>query len=212
MKDGLKPTPRQYVAFQAAFDYYNKSLFAGHLENVILTFSRMKNTYGFFAPSLWTDGEQKRAEIALNPDYFARDYKKVMSTLVHEMCHLWQEQDGTASRRGYHNKDFSKKMESVGLITSNTGKEGGKRTGQNMTHYIVEGGRFDKAFAEMPATCNIPYTTLWSLQGAGKKKVKKTSGQRIKYVCPCCGAAAWGKEGLHMICGDCLEDMKPIEK
>lgn len=209
MKD--KPTPRQYVAFQAAFDYFNKELFAATLPHVMLTFSRMKNTYGFFAPALWADGEQKLPEIALNPDYFNRDYKKCMSTLVHEMCHLWQEVDGTASRRGYHNKDFAAKMETIGLITSSTGEVGGKRTGQNMTHYIQEGGPFEKAFEKMPEACRIPYKTLWSLQGTGKKKIKR-SGHRIKYVCPICGATAWGKEGLHMICGDCMEAMEPTEK
>ena len=135
-----------------------------------------------------------------------------MSTLVHEMCHLWQEQDGTAPRRCYHNKDFSKKMESVGLITSNTGKEGGKRTGQSMTHYIQAGGRFEKAYEKMPDACKIPYTTRTSLAGPAKKKIKRNKSNRVKYVCPVCGAAAWGKEGLHMICGDCMEAMEPIEK
>jgi hypothetical protein len=28
------------------------------------------------------------------------------------------------------------------------------------------------------------------------------SGRRTKYECDGCGAAAWGKEGLHLVCGD----------
>lgn len=218
MKDGLKPTPRQYAAFQAAFDYFNGELFAGTLPHVVLTFSRASRTLGFFVNGIWfgkkTDGNKEmRCEIALNPDYIGqRYYKDTMATLVHEMCHLWQEVDGTAPRRCYHNKDFSKKMESVGLITSNTGKEGGKRTGQNMTQYIQAGGRFEKAYEKMPDACKIPYITIASLAGPAKKKIKRNKSNRVKYVCPVCGAAAWGKEGLHMICGDCMEAMEPIEK
>ena len=30
---------------------------------------------------------------------------------------------------------------------------------------------------------------------------------RAKYVCPDCTAAAWGKPGLHLICGTCSQDM-----
>lgn len=31
----------------------------------------------------------------------------------------------------------------------------------------------------------------------------KTKTTRIKFVCPACGDAAWGKPGLHLICGKC---------
>lgn len=41
-------------------------------------------------------------------------------------------------------------MIEVGLIPSNTGEVGGKQTGQKMTHYIEENGRYEKVFNRMP--------------------------------------------------------------
>ena len=40
-------------------------------------------------------------------------------------------------------------MEDVGLMPSNTGRPGGKKTGQQMTHYIIRGGRFQKAVYDL---------------------------------------------------------------
>jgi hypothetical protein len=39
--------------------------------------------------------------------------------------------------------------------------------------------------------------------------VDGNSGQRTKYECDRCGAAAWGKEGLNLMCGDYEEVMAP---
>jgi hypothetical protein len=40
-------------------------------------------------------------------------------------------------------------MLAVGLIPSDTGKPGGKQTGQRMTHYIEPEGQFDRACREL---------------------------------------------------------------
>lgn len=65
-----------------------------------------------------------------------------MQTLVHEQCHLYQQWFGKAGRGRYHNKEWADLMESIGLMPSSTGKEGGKRTGDRMSDYPIEGGRF----------------------------------------------------------------------
>lgn len=157
----FKSTEKQYTALQGAFDYFNEKLFKDSLPQVMLTLNRERNTAGYFIPSIWTNQkwpDEKEAgkwgEIALNPDYILKDGKRtdedVYSTLVHEMCHLWQEYDGSAPRRCYHNKDFAEKMECVGLITSSDGTPLGKRTGQRMTHYIVEGVSLTRHFRTCP--------------------------------------------------------------
>lgn len=206
----VKPTEKQYQVLQDAFDYFNEALFKDSLPQVMLTLNRERNTFGYYISSIWTDdeGAEKWGEIALNPDYILKDGDRdVYSTLVHEMCHLWQEYDGSAPRRCYHNKDFAEKMERVGLITSATGEVGGKRTGQHMTHYIVEGGVFDKAFQEMPQDLLIPCHTLFRMQGEKKKKIKKARPKTVTYFCPQCGATVKGKEDTNVICGDCMEQM-----
>jgi hypothetical protein len=40
-------------------------------------------------------------------------------------------------RGGYHDRVWGAKMEEVGLMPSNTGLPGGKKNGQQMTHYII---------------------------------------------------------------------------
>ena len=40
-------------------------------------------------------------------------------------------------------------MQSIGLMPSDTGEPGGKRHGQQMTHYIIEGGPFDLSSKEL---------------------------------------------------------------
>lgn len=80
----------------------------------------------------------------MNPAYFAVcPPEEVMQTLVHEMVHLWQYHFGKPGRRGYHNKEWANKMESIGLMPSSTGQPGGKRTGDKMADYIIEGSVFD---------------------------------------------------------------------
>ncbi len=68
------------------------------------------------------------------------------------MCHLWQHHFGTPSRTGYHNKEWAAKMREVGLIPSDTGKPGGKDTGQKVSDYLEEGGRFERACTAFLAT------------------------------------------------------------
>ncbi|WP_374762256.1 hypothetical protein [Massilia scottii] len=58
------------------------------------------------------------------------------------MCHLWQHQHGTPARRRYHDKEWGDKMEAIGLMPSATGVPGGKKTGDKMADYPIEGGRF----------------------------------------------------------------------
>jgi hypothetical protein len=41
-------------------------------------------------------------------------------------------------------------MEAIGLIPSATGELGGKRTGWRVSHYVASGGKFAKAFEQMP--------------------------------------------------------------
>lgn len=85
-------------------------------------------------------------EISINPDFMNREDRDWHSTLVHEMCHLWQEDFGRPSRGGYHNSQWADKMIQVGLMPSDTGEAGGKRTGQSITHYIIPGGKFEQVF------------------------------------------------------------------
>src|SRR5690606_37233909 len=61
-------------------------------------------------------------------------------------------------RGNYHNKEWADKMEQVGLMPSNTGEPGGKRTGDRMTHYILQGGAFERRCDQLLTRA---YTLSW---------------------------------------------------
>ena len=139
-----KPTMQMYSFVQDAYDFFNDKLFAGELPPCLLTLQREKNTMGYFSSNRWQGGGKHVVhEIALNPAFFITHKPlELMQTLVHEMVHLWQHEFGKPSHRAYHNTEWANKMESIGLMPSDTGEPGGKRTGQRMSDYPIEGGAF----------------------------------------------------------------------
>lgn len=196
-----KVTLTQFEAIQKIYDYFNEHLFDGILNNCILNFSRKSKAYGFFAPERWNkigNAELKLHEISLNPEHLKREPKAVIGTLVHEMVHLWQQDFGKPSP-GYHNKEWAAKMKTVGLYPSNTGAEGGKETGKNCSHYIIEGGEYDHFYNEMPTEFLYPFVC------AAEFNIKKASKNKVKYTCPSCNTNIWGKDGLRVECENCDE-------
>lgn len=221
-------TKKQFTTLNDLFDYYNETLFNGELKNCLVNMSRHKGAHGFFAPERWKENNEGEIvhEISLNPDTMHRTPKEWQSTLVHEMVHLWQQQTGNTERRGYHGKKFANKMEKVGLIASHNGQPGGKRTGQNMTHYVQENGPFEIAFNAIEETqldgLKLPFVPNKQtvdlkvlLGGSGSNSEddedeqtepkQSLSGVKIKYECSC-GFKVWGKPALNIICGECNEN------
>ena len=138
------PTQHVYDLLEKAQDFFNKELFQSMLPKTVITLQRQKNTLGYFSTNRWVNKDGTLAhEIALNPSYFAtRSLMDMLSTIVHEQCHQWQDKYGTPGRGNYHNKEWANKMESVGLIPSATGKPNGKKTGDRMSHYPDPHGQF----------------------------------------------------------------------
>jgi len=196
----IAPTREQFTAFELQFAYFNGALFEGALPTCLLNFSRKSKTNGFFAPERWEAGKSVRHEISLNPSTLkTRKPIDVASTLVHEMVHLWQHESGDPSRTGYHNHEWASKMESIGLMPSATAAPGGARVGQRVSHYIIEGGAFAKAFSKMPKSHLLP----WSCGEEPDAKKATAAKAKTKYSCPSCEANVWGKPGLALLCVDC---------
>lgn len=149
-----KPTEQAYEELQLAYDWFNQRLFDGTLPPCLITFQRNKRTMGYFSRERFVDQSgQKTDEIALNPEYFAIiSIEELLSTLVHEMAHLWQYHFGKPGRAKYHNQEWADKMLSVGLCASDTGKPGGKQTGDQMMDYVVTNGRFSQECRALLAT------------------------------------------------------------
>ena len=134
------PTAKTYAALNRAFNFFNGRLFGGELPACLVTLQRKNKAYGYFAGGRFgsKDGTEITDEIALNPSHFkSRTDKQSLSTLAHEMAHLWQHHFGKPSRAGYHNKEWAAKMQAIGLHPSDTGQPGGKETGQSCSHFKI---------------------------------------------------------------------------
>lgn len=141
------PTHESYEAIQSAYDYFNTALFQGKLPRCLITFQRQKRIMGYVSYKRWVNTTQEYIdELAINPEYFA-NYPpiEICQTLCHEMVHIWQAHFGVPGRRGYHNAEWAKRMVSIGLIPSSTGKPGGDSTGEHVGDYILHEGPFFKA-------------------------------------------------------------------
>ena len=120
------------------------------------------------------------------------------------MVHLWQHHFGNPSRSTYHNKEWAAKMDEVGLCPSDTGMEGGKRTGQHMSHYVVTDGPYAKAATDLLASgFVISWRDRAREDAPGKGKTSGKAGIRMKYTCPDCGLNAWAKPEVVLVCGVC---------
>lgn len=232
------PTEKQFNALNGAYKYYNRVLFKNKLPGCILNFSRLKGTHGFMAPERWKHVKDKTFgvhEISLTPTTLYRTPIEIFSTLVHEMAHLWQWEFGEPSRSGYHNREWARKMREIGLIPSHTGKPGGKETGQSMTHYLEEGGKYEKAFEKMPKMCLLPFTSLEGelmkrlIEGttgtenggtndgedearkARLRKLRPPSQNKTKYTCPGCQVNLWGRPALQIRCVTCDELFEEVK-
>jgi hypothetical protein len=145
------------------------------------------------------------------------------------MVHLWQQDFGRPSRAAYHNKEWARKMEEIGLIPSETGEPGGKKTGQNMHHYVDPDGRVMKIFGRLKRktleALRLKYLPAFPHPEPAKRRKRGASGapagtegeaggeggeeettekytSKKKYSCPC-GNNVWGKPGLKIMCGEC---------
>jgi predicted SprT family Zn-dependent metalloprotease len=173
--------------------------------------SRKRRANGFFISSNWKNtakGGEDAHEISLNPDYLDRPEVAWHSTLVHEMAHLWQQDYGKPSRSGYHNRQWAQKMEEIGLIPSSTGEAGGKKTGQNMTHYVPHTGLFIEAFNHLKEK-HLKYAPS-PLVEPEKNKTSSKNANKTKYECPC-GNNVWGKPGLNLICAACNKTFEQVD-
>lgn len=225
------PTREQFAAYTKMYDYFNGALFGERLPSVVLNFSRHSNSYGFFAPERWRrrEGEAVTHEISINPAHLAaRSPKETASTLVHEMAHLWQYTYGSPARGGYHNREWSEKMQQLGLQPIDLKTRAERMSAENLGHAVIGGGAFDRAFNVMPKAYLLPWScdeapaATEGGEGEGEGTSASPGGvegrgaaapvapvaksrNKVKYTCPGCLVNVWGRPDLVVICGRCRE-------
>jgi hypothetical protein len=212
-----RPTD-EHITLRVAFDFLNTELLDGMLEDVHIMQQRKSHSGGHFAPDRWSyrvgDNIHPVHEISLNPDGFHdRSDEWIISILLHEMVHEWQHLFSAKRRKkySYHDREWADKMESLGLMPSNSGMVGGKRTGVQMSHFIIDNGPYQKAFAKLASTG-------WQLNlesNVYPGAVKRPDDSHTKFVCPACGWIIRGKpdtEVTHNPCGCTMLAERPVDQ
>lgn len=103
----IKHTPTLASEFQAAYDFFNARLFSSELPDCIIVLcNNNKRTLGYYHKGQYVETTKgtRLDKISLNPQWFIeRGIRCTLSTLVHEMCHLWAYNFLTPPpRAGYH--------------------------------------------------------------------------------------------------------------
>ncbi|MBA1280254.1 hypothetical protein [Stutzerimonas stutzeri] len=150
-----KPTQQVYEELQKAYEFFNQELFEGRLPSCVITLQRQHDTFGYFSANQFQSrvGGIQAHEIALNPSYFAvRTIHETLSVLVREMVSLDQTlhtKRDKLPRRRYRNTEWADMCEQIGLMPTSTGLPGGRRVGDNVQTYVIEGGPFDNACSRL---------------------------------------------------------------
>lgn len=161
--------------------------------------------------------------LGINPRYLAQGNEYVLSTLCHELCHIYENALIHIPRGGYHDKAWADLMKDCGLEPVYLNKS---KTSVN--EKIIEGGEFEafvKDFTdEYGDYFNVVEYSQTVAQGYkdknpdsdadlsdaptadnADKPIKVYNRNKIKYECSC-GNKVWGKAGLHLHCEDCQSE------
>lgn len=194
------------------FSILNIRFFDGMLQRPVITVSpATRRCYGWCTSwKAWTDkpetGQEEDGnsegyyEINLCSEYIARPFEETVETLLHEMVHLFNMQEGIqdTSRSGYyHNSYFKEAAEQHGLTVSKTEKYGYSSTALNDEAKIFVQGLNQQKFE------------LYRRKKTGGRGSAKQNTR--KYVCPKCGTIIRATKDVHVICGVCNIAFKKAE-
>jgi len=179
------------------FSNFNNKFFDGKLEKPVITVSpdTTRGAFGWCTSwKAWKDSADSDGyyEINMCAEHLNRPFEETCSTLIHEMVHLMNLQNGvqdTSRSRLYHNKKFKQTAEEHGLVIEKDAKYGWciTRLNEHALEYIksLDGQAFTLFRSKIP-------------------KVKSSSSSSsMKYVCPGCGAIIRATKEVNVMCADC---------
>ena len=197
------------------FQYANIDMFNNELPTPVITIQSSPKSYGHFVADskAWTidngDGTKRGAyEINISAGTLNRPIENIVSTMIHEMVHLYCHINGlhhVSSHRQYHTKVFKAEAEKRGLSISNGGYIGWSVTEptERILDFCIEHQLED-------IRINRTEYNMLSFIGGGAKSggnvptgtTKK--GNSFKWICPCCNATVRStKPTVNILCGDC---------
>jgi hypothetical protein len=176
----------------------NKQFYGGELEtpNILVQSVGKKKWYGYCTTKkVWDINGEETYEIAISSEYLNRSFEEVVSTLMHEMVHLYNLAHGIKDVSGtqYHNKRFRIEADKRGLVITYARVIGWSVTQlQDATKDWLSTVEVDKSVFDA-----VRKTPLGI-----KKKAQKT----YTYTCPMCEEKVLSKNpDLEIRCEDCQE-------
>ena len=206
MKETVK-TSRTAGYLEKIFRALNAHYFDNQLEEPIITIQSTPRAYGHVTVGkTWIRGQENRRELNLGAGTLNRPIENLVSTLLHECCHLWNIQQGIqdTSRNGaYHNKRFKSTAEARDLIISYDPRIGWSITepGDGLIEFILEQG-----WEDIMMNRNEGFSIRGGgtpSGGAGVVPITPRGSNSRKYVCPCCGNSVRATKEVHIACLDC---------
>lgn len=201
---------------QRNFKKLNEIYFNGELEKPVITIltDSMGGAYGWISVNkVWSSKDKKYfREINLCAEYLNRPAEFVITTLLHEMCHLWNIQKNIqdCSRSGtYHNKSFKEIAEKCDLIVEKSEKYGFciTKPTDKLIEYVKENCRVGCFKLERMKTYRdgTPKTTIG--KDGKETTVSRTKQSMRKYKCPSCGLIIRASKDItgKLMCVDCNE-------
>lgn len=217
MKETVKCS-RAIGYLEKMYRQLNKDYFNGELEEPIITIMSTPRAYGHVTCGrVWKAKDREQYELNIGAGTLDRPIENVVSTLLHEMVHIFHLQNDiqdTSRGNTYHNKKFKEKAESVGLIIDHDPRIGFSITSPSdgLILYICEQGWNDIMLNRNEYT-RIS-TGVGTATGSGgvpvQPPVKKPSSTR-KYICPKCKMSVRATKDVNILCGDCMERMEKVE-
>ena len=217
MKRTVK-TSRAAGYLEKIFRTINADSFGGAIEEPIITIQSTPGAYGHVTVGkAWKKGEEERHELNISADWLDRPIENVVATMIHEMAHLMNMQNGIqdCSRGGsYHNKHFKEEAEKHMLKIDKHDKYGWTITSptEELLDYIILQGWDELEISRERGWTIVPPTGGNSgakpTGGSGAPKVKPKGSNSRKHKCPVCGRCARTTMDFPLICGICHEEME----
>ena len=185
------------------FNLLNQAVFDGELPKAIITLSPTKRAYGHYtAYDAWDVHNKPKREINISTYEINRPIEKVIATLVHEMCHMYNDlilgvKDFSNHGR-YHNKHFKKAAESHWLIVEKS---------ENYGWCITKPS--EKLLNWINAHPELKDIEMYkkNYEKPEKKEKKKLNRFQFKYKCPNCGSECKATAKITVFCTRCNHQM-----
>lgn len=194
------------------FDLLNEEFFEGELSRPTITIQSTPKAYGHFSlrDDTWTSKLGGTHEINIGAGTLSRPIENVTATLLHEMCHYYDHENGVQDcSRGntYHNRRFKETAEAHGLIVSHSEKYGWSATepSDELLDFILVNGLTDILLNRNDFTA-VPVGGIGTHSGTLSGGQRKPSSSR-KYICPCCGMSVRATRTVRIACLDCGEQL-----